>query len=323
MRNARGRRGGWRRFGLVMLAMFALGAAIEAVAYWRKPELFLEAEYARLAWLAGAKEHTLDAAGHRWRYYEAGAGDPVVLVHGFSGSKENWLALVRELDGYRMLVPDLPGWGESTRREGEDYRVEAQAERLLAFLDALPLERVHLVGHSMGGHIAGLFAARHPERVRTLSLVSTAGVRFELNDFGRRVLAGETPFNFDTREGFHAFMRELFVEPPWLPPRVADVLIAQNVSRHAFQRELLAAMSREDQAFLLEAALPRIAAPTHVAWCDGDRLLDVSSVETIERALPRANATVLAGCSHMPMMEQPRELAADLRAHIEGAAAAD
>lgn len=297
-------------------AFLALGFVIEAIAYWRTPELFLEAEYARLAWLAGVKERDVDAAGHRWRYYDGGAGEPIVLVHGFAGMKENWLQLARELKSRRVVMPDLPGWGESERRDGEDYRVEAQVERLASFLDALSLERVDLVGHSMGGHIAGLFAARHPERVKTLTLVSAAGVRFEINDFGRRVLAGETPFNWNTRADFDAFMRELFTEPPWAPGRVRDVLVAQNVQRHAFQKDLLRAMSREDQAFLLEAELPGIGAPTLVVWCDRDRMLDVSSVATIERRLPRADAVVLAGCGHMPMMERPAEMADVMRPHI-------
>ena len=305
-----------RRALVFFLVFLAFGVAIDLVLYWRKPEIFLDAEYARLAWLAGVKEHDLDAAGHRWRYYDGGAGEPVVLVHGFAGMKENWLQLARELNSRRVVMPDLPGWGESERRDGEDYRVEAQVERLAAFLDALSLERVDLVGHSMGGHIAGLFAARHPERVKTLTLVSAAGVRFEINDFGRRVLAGETPFNWNTREDFDAFMRELFTEPPFAPGRVRDVLVAQNRERHAFQKDLLRAMSREDQAFLLEGELARIRAPALVIWCDGDKLLDVSSVATIRRRLPSSKDAVLAGCGHMPMMERPAEMADVMRPHL-------
>ena len=305
-----------KRFLKFLLAIFVFGVVIEAFAYWRKPEWFLEAEYHRLAWMAGVEERTLDAAGHRWSYYDGGNGPPVVLVHGFSGSKENWLALAAELDGRRVVIPDLPGWGESRRIDGEDYRVAAQAERLASFLDTLALEDVDLVGHSMGGHIAGLLAARDPSRLRSLTLVATAGVTFEPNDFARSVLAGETPFNYEDRATFDAFMRELFVEPPFLPGRVKDVLIAQNRARHAFQRELLATMGREDQAFLLERALPSIALPTLVVWCDRDRLLDVSSVATIERLRPATNEAVLQGCSHMPMMERPGEIADVLRPHL-------
>lgn len=306
-----------KRFLKFLLAIFVLGVAIEALAYWRKPELFLEAEYFRLAWTAGVREHTIDAAGHRWHYYDGGDGPVVVLVHGFSGSKENWLALAAHLsERHRVVIPDLAGWGESQRRDGEDYTVGAQAERLGAFLDALSLRRVHLVGHSMGGHIAGLYAARDPERIETLTLVATAGVRFEPNAFARRVLAGETPFNFDTRDEFDAFMRELFVEPPWLPPRLKDVLVAQTRARHAFQADLLARMGRDDEAFRLERALPAIAAPTLVVWCDGDRILDVGSVATIRARMPRAKDVVLAGCGHMPMMEMPREMADAMRPHL-------
>ena len=305
-----------KRFLKFLLAIFVLGVVIEAFAYWRKPEWFLEAEYQRLAWMAGVEERTLDAADHRWSYYDGGNGPPVVLVHGFSGSKENWLQLAAKLDGRRVVIPDLPGWGESQRDDGADYRVEAQAARLGAFLEALGLDDVDLVGHSMGGHIAGLLAARDPSRLRTLTLVATAGVAFEPNDFARAVLAGATPFNFADRDAFDAFMRELFAEPPFLPGRVKDVLVAQNRERHAFQHELLAAMGREDQAFLLERALPSIALPTLVVWCDGDRILDASSVATIERVRPRTNDVVLAGCGHMPMMERPAEMADAMRPHL-------
>jgi abhydrolase domain-containing protein 6 len=306
-----------KRFLKFLLVVFLFGVVIELVAYWRKPEWFLEAEYRRLAWSANVEERSLTAAAHEWRYFDGGPGDAVVLVHGFAGSKENWLPLVPKLDGdFRVVIPDLPGWGESQRRDGDDYRVEAQVERLVAFLDALKLERVRLVGHSMGGHIAGLFAARHPGRVHSLVLVAPAGVHFEPNEFARRVFAGETPFNFATREQFDAFMKELFAEPPWLPPRVKDVLIAQSRARHAFQAALLGAMGREDQAFLLERELGAIRAPTLVAWCDGDRILDVTSLATIEARLPRADDVVLAGCGHMPMMEMPGELADALRPHL-------
>ncbi len=297
--------------------MFALGVVIETVAYFTKPEWFLAGEYTRLAWLAGVEARTVEIGDHRVAYYDGGEGTPVVLVHGFAGNKEYWLELARELDGHRLVIPDLQGWGRSTRRDDADYRVDAQVERFVAFLDALDLERVHLVGHSMGGHIAGLVAARHPERVTTLTLVETAGVRFTPNDFARRVFAGETPFNFGTRAEFDAFMHELFVAPRWLPPRIRGVLIEDSRSRHAFQARLLAEMGREDQAFTLEHELPSITPATLVVWCDGDRLLDVSSVATIRAKLPSAEAVVLTGCSHMPMMEKPVELAEALRKHLE------
>jgi len=102
------------------------------------PEQFLQAEFARLRWLAGADIQKKTVADHRWVYLQAGFGDEnsaqkplVFLVHGYTGSKENWLLVMRELGRkYRVVAPDLPGWGEKTRLEDADTGFGEQSERL-------------------------------------------------------------------------------------------------------------------------------------------------------------------------------------------------
>ncbi len=298
----------WLRWvaGAVVLA-----AAGVACVYQLRPDLLLRAEFARQAWFAQAHYDAVLVDDHVWVYYErraraAEADTPVLLLHGFTGSKENYLPLLAKLDdASRVLVPDLPGWGESSRREKSDYGISAQVERLERFLDTQRIARVHLVGHSMGGHIAGVFAAEHPERVATLALVDTAGVRFEPNAFALRVMRGETPFNVGTAAEFDAFMAELFTKPPFLPPRLKDVLIERNQRGHAFQSRLLASIGHGAAAFQLEANLARIQAPTLVLWCRDDRILDVSATRTLARIRPQPTVTVLDGCGHMSIMEQP------------------
>jgi pimeloyl-ACP methyl ester carboxylesterase len=299
-----------------LLALCALLLLALLGVYFARPDWLVEAEYARLAWRAGEQKHTLEAAGHRIVYYDGGSGDPIVLVHGFTGSKENWLELARHLTPHhRVLIPDLPGWGESERKAGADYGVAAQVERLGALLDALGLARAHLVGHSMAGQITGVFTAAHPERVLSLALVDSAGVHFKPNAFAERVLAGATPFNFSSREEFWSFAHELFEQPPWLPPRVVDVLVERNLSGHAFHAALLRELAQGPDADLLERSLAAIKTPTLVLWCRDDRLLDVSSVDKIKAGLvtaPRVEITLLDRCSHMPMMERPSAVAAAL-----------
>jgi len=140
--------------------------------------------------------------------------------------------------------------------------------------------------------------------------MNSAGVRFEPNAFVRRVLAGEAPFNYSSPTEFHAFMHELFVSPRWLPPRVVDELVERNVRDHAFQAALLKVLSTGPNADLLQRSLPDIRVPTLVFWCRGDALLDVSSVPVIRAGLtdaPRVETAIVEQCSHMPMMEKPRE----------------
>ena len=302
------------RRGLLALI---LSASAALAAYWLAPGLLLDAEFTRQAARAGLSKRELVAAGHRWSYYEGGSGEAVVLLHGFTGSKENWLPFARHLsDDYRVIVPDLPGWGESQRTPQADYRVRVQAERLAGFLDALELRRVHLAGHSMGGHIAGLFAEAYPERLSSLALVAAAGVPFQENDFARRTLAGETLFNFDSRADFDRFAELMFAHPPWLPGRIKDVFVERNRAGHAFHETLLGQLAEPQEMFRLRDALPRIAAPTLVLWCRGDRVLDVSSVPVLQAGLPHDEAAIFEDCGHMAMMEKPRELAARYRAFL-------
>jgi abhydrolase domain-containing protein 6 len=297
--------------GVVLLALLAV--------YFVRPAWLLELEFARLAAPAGLREQRIVVGDHEWAYYDGGEGPVVVLVHGFAGSKEYWLDLARRLArDHRVVVPDLPGWGESQRRDDADYGVATQARRLRAFLGALGVDEVLLVGHSMGGHIAGLDAADGDPRVRALALVDSAGFEFQPNAFARRIEAGETPFNFSDRVEFDAFMHELFVAPQWLPPRVKDVLIETNVASHAFHARMLREITAPDIRFLLQSRLAQVRVPVLAVWCRGDRLLDVSSLDAIAREQPGATIVKLDPCSHMPMMEQPDALAQALREFATG-----
>lgn len=275
------------------------------------PEAVLQAEFARQRWLAGAEVQSPTAAGHRWRYLQAGHQGPlVVLVHGFTGSKENWLPLMRELgDRYRLIAPDLPGWGESERRDGEDYGPSAQAGRLAAFLAALPEKPALLVGHSMGGQIVGLLAVERPELAPRLVLMSAAGVRFRDNDFGRAVLAGGNPFQATNRTEVHRYLGIVFSEPPWVPWPADEALARRRRRDAAFEQRVLDRIGRGPEAVKLQALLAQVQAPTLLLWCRDDRVIDASAVPVFQAGLPRSEAVLLDGCGHMPMMARPRETA--------------
>ncbi len=303
-----------RTLGVVVALIVLAGAAV----YQFRPQWLLQAEFARLAWRADVHWHAIHAGTHDWAYYEGGQGETVVLVHGFTGSKENWLDTARFLTPrYHVIIPDLPGWGQSMRQSEAAYGAADQATRLRDFLVAVKATDAHLVGHSMGGSIVGLYAAEHGAELRSLTLMNSAGVRFTLNEFARAIQAGELPFNVNDRAQWHALMHKLFVSPPWLPGRVEDVLIARNVADHVFHEQVMALIGREPEAFLLQSRLDRIATPSLVFWCNGDQVLDVSSVEAFRAGLPRARVVIEDGCGHMPMMERPAETARVLQAFFE------
>jgi len=293
-----------------VLALIALALLV------MNPKWLLNAEFARQRWQAGASVHSTQVAAHRWVYLEAGAANKplMVLVHGFTGAKENWLPLMQRLaKTHRVIAPDLPGWGESERQASAVYGPGVQAERLAAFLRALPEKPALLVGHSMGGQIVGLLSARHPQLVDHISLMSSAGVKFEENEFGLAVLAGKNPFEVKTRAELYRYLRIVFAEPPFLPWPADVAMVRQRRADAQFEQQVLDAIGRGPEAFALEAELGQVRAPTLLLWCRNDRVIDVSAADIFHRGLPTSRTVILAGCGHMPMMAQPDNVASALR----------
>lgn len=310
---------------LVAAALLLAVAGYVAADPWR----LVQWEYARKRMAAGLEQGSLHAAGHRWAYAyndEAPPGAPtVVMLHGYTGSKENWYPLAQRLRGrYRLLIPDLPGWGESERRIGADYGFAAQAERVHAFVQArAPGAPVVLLGHSMGGGIAVVEAARHPGNVRALGLLAAAGVRFRDNDFGREVLAGGNPFGVHDEASLVRYLDILFHDPqarPRIPWPASTGFIARRRADAAFEQRVLDRIGRGDEALLPGELAGGVRAPTLLLWCRSDRVIDPSAAALYATRIANAQTVLLDGCGHMSLMERPDEVAITVDALVHRAA---
>jgi len=269
--------------------------------------------------MAGLHKQHIRIGDHDWTYLEGGEGPPVLLLHGFDANKNVWVGFARQLlPNYHVVIPDLPGWGESTRLDSADYGIAAQAARLSEFVTALKLPPVNIAGNSMGGHIAGIFAARYPQQVTSLALLDSAGVHFKPNDFARRVYAGENPFNVDTPQQLDALLTLVFAHPPQIPAGIKQEIVARNIASHAFFQKVLDQIGKGDLAFLLENELGKIQAPTLIIWCRADQLLDVSSVEVLQKGLAHSQTELFEGCGHVPMMELPQATGHRYRGFLQG-----
>lgn len=290
-----------------LAALAALLAGGLGVLAWQ-PQLALEADYARQRWLADAREQALDAGGHRWVYLEAGAGPPLLLIHGFTGAKENWLPVMAALARhYRVIAPDLPGWGDSERRDDTTYGFAEQASHLEAFVAAVApgAEAIDLVGHSMGGGIAALWAGGQPERLRRLVLLDAAGVPFD-NAFARRVVAGEHPFQVSDRASLDHQLALVFKRPPWVPWPADRAYIAQRRAQIDFERRVLRTLTADQAtAFAPGEAARAIAVPTLLLWCRDDQVIDASAAQVYADRIADRRIEWLDDCNHMPMMEVP------------------
>jgi len=250
-------------------------------------------------------------AGHRVVYLDRGEGEPMLLVHGFGADKDNWTFLAANIpDAYRVIALDLPGFGESQRRDDQSYDVRAQVERLLAFADALHLERFHLAGNSMGGAISARFAIEHPDRVRSLFLLDSSGlVAPHPSELDRALAAGQNPLLVTSVDDFDRFLALGFVKPPDIPTFIKRYFAEQAVAHRPFNDKIFADVTRKRD--VLASDLPKIAAPTLILWGAQDRIIDVSAAGLFQSAIPGARLSVLEQCGHAPMIEKPKETASD------------
>ncbi|WHZ20092.1 MAG: Hydrolase, alpha/beta fold family [Rhodanobacteraceae bacterium] len=297
--------------GGLIIALAVIGLAV----YFIAPRVLLRGAIAWQAWRDGLHRQAVQVGDTRWVYLEGGKqGAPtLVLLHGYGGTYADWLLAARYLTGnFRVIIPDLPGWGASTRIPDADYGYAAQVDRLHGFVDALHLGEIALAGHSMGGAIAGLYAAKYPKDVAALVLVDSAGVRFKPNAFVRELKSGKSPFDIDNRAEFQHLESLLFAKPPSVPPRIQDVFVDKSKGERAFDDKVLRTLTAPDERDALQAKLPDITAPTLAIWCMQDQVIDVSALDAIRKGLthaPNIGVTELTGCGHMSIMEKPREVA--------------
>jgi abhydrolase domain-containing protein 6 len=298
---------GFKRFAAIALTMAALYAAIGIA----RPKWILQTEFARQRWLASAEEKEVAVADHRWSLLEAGDQSKplIVLVHGFTGSKENWLPIIGGLaENYHVIAVDLPGWGESERKPDADYSALAQSVYLQQFLSTLNKKTHVLIGHSMGGLIVGHAVRQDPQIAERIVLMSSAGVKFEENEFVRESLAGRSPFVVRNAADLHKQISWAFAEPPFLPWPVDKLIAEQRAAQIPFEQTVLNQLRQDIDSQLLENNLSALSAPVLLLWGDKDRVVDVSSVDIFQARLSNSQKKILPGCGHMPMMERPHEV---------------
>jgi len=258
---------------------------------------------------AGFRRKSVQLGDHRIAYSEGGKGEPVVLIHGFGASSDNWNRMAGRLTKkYRVIAPDMPGWGQSTRIDSTSYAYPQQVERLHEFLGALGLRRVHLVGHSMGGFISSAYAARYPEEVVTLGLIAPHGVAEpQPGELALSVAAGDNWLVARNLPEFDRLLNKVFAKRPYLPKSVFKLFAAYAIRGSAKSARIFAEMQSNDPT--LEERLPLIQAPTLVIWGDQDRVLNVSGSEVFRKGIKSSELLVLPGIGHMPLIESARECA--------------
>ncbi|HUC38243.1 MAG TPA: alpha/beta hydrolase [Acidimicrobiales bacterium] len=247
---------------------------------------------------------SFDTGGERIYYESIGDGDPVVLSHGLGGNHACWWQVVPALSAHhRVITWDQRGFGNSTRRTA-DYGPEPAINDLLGLLDHLRLERVQLLGQSMGGWVAMGFALRHRERVRSLVLTDTlAGVfTAEINSEVRKAIGTAlSRFRGDTL-GEHLALGESFCRRcPDLAFLYQEISSMGDKPDDAEVFSMLGAM----QVPLDEVAV--LDLPILLVVGDADALCPPSAMRLVADQIPGADLQVIADAGHSPYFERPEE----------------
>jgi pimeloyl-ACP methyl ester carboxylesterase len=259
-------------------------------------------------------ERFVEVDGRQVYVEQQGAGQAVVLLHGFGESSYTWRRVMPELArSFRVVAPDLNGFGWTERpRDPLSYTREGQERLVLGVLAALGVTRAQFVGHSYGGSLALFLASRHPDLVRSMVLIDSAAPTY--SDDRRSRVASIRPLD------------SLFVRLALTPRHIRGSLLASVYDPALVTPELVRAylerlrVHGEDDAYYgltarlssPEAAagveLETLALPALVVWGAEDRLIRVEAGRRAARRLPAGEFVTIPRCGHLPMEERPAEL---------------
>ncbi|PKG35085.1 MULTISPECIES: alpha/beta hydrolase [Psychrobacter] len=261
------------------------------------------------------------ASGDKMVYAENAnvTGEPLLLIHGFGGNKDNFTRIASQLEGYHLIIPDLLGFGESSKPMTADYRSEAQATRLHELLQAKGVaSNIHVGGNSMGGAISVAYAAKYPKDVKSLWLVDTAG--FWSAGISKS-LEGATlennPLLVNNKEDFYKMFDFVMYKPPYLPKSVKAVFAQERIANkelHAKILEQIVTDSVEERAKIIA----QYNIPTLVVWGDKDQVIKPETVKVIKEIIPQSQIIMMPEVGHVPMVEALDQTADDYKAFRKG-----
>ncbi len=230
----------------------------------------------------------------RFKYCEEGSGEAIVLLHGLFGALSNFNRLIDFFrSSYKVEIPLLPLYD----LELDQTTVSGMVDYIDAFIEFKKLDKVHLIGNSLGGHIAQLYYLRKPGKVKTMTLTGSSGL-FE-NSLG------------DTypRKGDYEYVKKK-TEATFFDPAMATKDLTDEVFEIVNNRAKairLVSMAKSALRHNLRDEVPNMKLPVCLIWGKNDNITPAFVGEEFRKLLPNAELHLIDNCGHAPMMEQPEE----------------
>ncbi|MCB1033840.1 MAG: alpha/beta fold hydrolase [Acidobacteria bacterium] len=270
--------------------------------------------------LAGVLYKQTEVQGYDLAYLEGGQGEMVILLHGFGTTKDHWMPVARRLRGkVHMIIPDLPGFGESSRIGHNRYDIVSQVRRLRAFKEKLALPSFHLVGCHSGAAIAGIFASLFAQDVLSLTLIEPFGIDSpEKADVERLATRGWSPLTAGSEKDYQRVLGLLYAKPPKISSFTEQERLAQAIEAQAFEEQAWKQMW-ENRPYLLEQVLPEIKVRTLLFWGDSNKVAHQSGAKVVSQGIPTVTPVLLRNCAHLMIVERPKEIADRILKFFAGA----
>jgi pimeloyl-ACP methyl ester carboxylesterase len=282
----------WKTYGYAVLAMIAL-FLLGALVVWLRPLAVLQAlTQARLAYAGFHSEYTT-IRGNRIHYYEGGGrGTPVLLVHGLGSRAEDWANLMPQLKqaGFHVYAIDLLGYGRSARPANASYSISEEAQYVEEFLARRNVQKIDLIGWSMGGWVTMRVALDVPQRIGRLVLCDAAGIRFQ-PDF--------TPEDLEptTIPAVQRLYRLLMPEPTQVPDFLArDMLRRFRQLNWVVDRSTRSMFTGAD---LVDGNLGALQMPTLIVWGKQDHMIPLATGIALHQQIPQSVLEIYDGCGHL------------------------
>ncbi len=229
-----------------------------------------------------------------------GQGEPVLILHGWGSSIKSWLRVQEFLaeKGFKVVVPDLPGFGESSVPE-KAWTVLDYKNFIIRFAEKIGLNQFSLLGHSFGGRISIKFAQKHPEKIKSLILCNSSGIKLQLDQKTKIIYSlsrlGNTLFSKRLLSKFRKFVKKIF----YFFLRHKDYVKANKI-----MRKTLKLVINED----LLPALSQIKTRTLIIWGEKDDMVPLKAAYIFKEKIPNSELKVFPNVKHSPHREIPEEL---------------
>jgi abhydrolase domain-containing protein 6 len=310
--------------GFSLIALFVL---LFVGIYFLFPETLFNLALKAQRQSAGLVKKEIQVDDHKIVYLEGGKGQTILLLHGFGANKDNWVQFAKHLTGdYHVVIPDIPGFGESSQIGKASYDADNQLKRIDRFTEVMKLERFHMAGNSMGGMFTAAYGAKYPRKVSTLALLAPGGVKStKMSEMAILLQKGTNPLLTGSPDDFDKLIKLCLVKPPFMPSQFKKVLAADAISHSDFNKKIWDDMkwnqTKDTPSAIetfLEPYLPQIQAPVLIIWGDTDKILDVGGVAVLEKNLKNYKTVIMKDTGHIPMLENPKDTASHYVRYLKG-----